>query len=117
MMASVTSGPALSREGGNLEINVEHLVGRRVRDAQGEKVGRIEEVIAEIHGTDWVVVEVHLGRGALLERLVAISTLVPIIGRLGKRSRKRYSMAWSQLDLSDPERPRALVRPTVLERS
>ena len=117
MMAFVKSEPALSREGGNLEINVEHLLGRRVRDAQGENVGRIEELIAEIRGTDWVVVEVHLGRGALLERLVAISTLVPVIGKIGKRSRKRYSLAWNQLDLSDPERPRALVRPAVLERS
>jgi sporulation protein YlmC with PRC-barrel domain len=101
--------------GGNTEINVEHLIGRRVRDSDGKKVGRIEELIAEIRGTDWVVVEVHLGRGALLERLVDLSTLVPVIGRIGNRSRKRYRLAWSQLDLTDPHRPRARGRPVELE--
>src|SRR5438270_8508633 len=110
MIASGASARPPFGEGGANEVSVEHLIGRHVRDSDGKKVGRIEELIAEIRGTDWVVVEVHLGRGALLERLVALSTLVPLIGRLAKPSRKRHSLAWSQLDLTDPDRPRALVR-------
>jgi hypothetical protein len=98
------------------ELNIEHLVGRAVRDPEGKKVGRIEELIAEIRGTDWLVVEVHLGGGALLERLVDISTLVPVIGKLANRSRKRYRLEWGQLDLTDPNHPRSLVRRTGLER-
>lgn len=114
MTAATAKEKQRAREGAKTEINVEQLIGRHVRDSHGKNVGRIEEVIAEIRDTDWVVVEVHLGRGALLERLVDLSTLVPVIGTLAKRSRKRYRLAWSELDLTDPDRPRALVIPAAL---
>lgn len=110
MTAPFVSQPSASPPTAVRELHVEALLGRRVRDPDGRKVGRIEEVIAEIRGTDWVVVEVHVGSGALLERLVDLSGLVPVLGTLARRSRHRYRLPWDQLDVTDPDRPRSLVR-------
>src|SRR5690242_15953926 len=102
MTAPAARSSASTTSPGPRELHVEELVGRRVRDVDGRKIGHIEELIAEIRGTDWVVVEVHLGAGALLERLVDLSTLVPVLGRFTQRARRHYCLSWSQLDVTDP---------------
>ena len=104
--------PATARE-----LRLESLLGHRVRGADGKSLGRIEEIIAEIRGTDWIVVEVHVGPGALLERLTELTSLVPLFGPLQRRLGARHRVAWDQLDLSDPSRPRATVRRDDLERA
>lgn len=98
------------------EIRVEDLVGRPLCDVDGQKVGRIEELVAEQRGTDWVVVEVHAGSGALLERLVDLSTLIPLLGFVRRELYKRYRVPWEQLDVGDPDHPRLLVRLADLDR-
>lgn len=92
------------------EAHVETWLGHRVRDPDGKKVGRIEEIIAEQRGTDWVVVEVQVGPGALLARLVELSTLLPLPASVRRRWEKRCHIAWDQLDLTDPSHPRTSVR-------
>jgi hypothetical protein len=92
------------------------LVSYKLRDADGRSLGRIEEIIAEIQGTDWVVTEVHIGPGALLERLLELSTLVPFLDRLQRHLRRRYRLRWNQLDFSDLAHPRATVSRGELER-
>lgn len=92
------------------EARVEALIGRKVLDVDGRKVGRIEELVAEWQGTDLVVVEAHVGPGALLERVVDLATLVPYSGTLRHRLRNMRRIPWHQLDLSDPDHPRATVR-------
>ena len=82
-------------------IHVELLVGRRVRDAKGKVLGRIEEIVARRRGPDYVVEEYHLGPAAWLEKL-GISTARMI----GFRGREPKRIPWQQLDLSDPENPR-----------
>ncbi|HEY2378503.1 MAG TPA: PRC-barrel domain-containing protein [Gemmatimonadaceae bacterium] len=98
------------------EIHVEALIGRALRDADGQKVGRIEELVVEQEDTDWVVVEIHVGVGALVERVVELSTLVPLMGALGKKLGKRFRVPWHELDLTDPDHPRAIVRLGELKR-
>ena len=98
------------------EIQVESLVGQMLVDVDGRKVGRIEELVVEILATEWAVVEVHVGVGALLERIVELSTLVPMMGALRRRLSTRYRVPWRQLDLRDQDHPRALVRLGDLER-
>ncbi|HZP40762.1 MAG TPA: PRC-barrel domain containing protein, partial [Candidatus Binatia bacterium] len=71
-------------------VRLDALVGRRVRDRRGRSVGRIEEVRAERTERGWVVVEYHLGPGALVERLSA-SLL------LGRRRGRR--VRWDQVDV------------------
>lgn len=89
------------------EINLELLLGRRVRAETGEPVGRIEEVRAEDREGDLVIVEYHVGATALFERLSASPLGREILGlfRFG-RAREGYRVPWDKLDLSDPERPR-----------
>jgi hypothetical protein len=98
------------------ELHVERLVGHRLRDENGESLGRIEEIVAERRGTDWCVIEIHIGPGALLERLVELTSLVPMLGALQRRLRKRYRVPWQQLDLSEERDPRATVRRADLQR-
>ena len=45
------------------ELHVESLLGRVLHDVDGRKIGRIEELVAEQRGTEWIVVELHVGTG------------------------------------------------------
>jgi sporulation protein YlmC with PRC-barrel domain len=97
------------------EARVEELIGRKVYDVDGRKIGRIEELVAEQQGPELVVIEVHVGPGALLERLIDLATLVPYSGTLQGWLRHMRCIPWQQLDLTDPEHPRATVRVAELE--
>ena len=101
---------------GARELRVESLLGHRLRGTDGKSLGRIEEVVAEIRGTDWIVVEVHVGPGALLERLAELTSLVPLFGPLQRRLGARRRVPWDRLDFSNPSHPRALVVRDDLER-
>lgn len=92
------------------ELRVEELLGRKLCDIAGRTVGRIEELVAEHRETDLVVVEVHVGPGAVLERLIDLASLVPRSDTLQRQLRKVRRIPWQQLDLSNPEHPRLTVR-------
>jgi sporulation protein YlmC with PRC-barrel domain len=79
------------------ELRVELLVGRKVVDRKGRKVGRIEEIVAEYRGTELVVTEVHVGRRGMAERFSL---------RAQVRDKTPTKLRWSDLDLSDPDHPR-----------
>ena len=98
-----------------LEAHVEHLLGRRVVDADGRVVGRLEELHAELVDGELVVTEFHIGAGALLERVGEFVTQLPFL-RYIPYSRHMYRVAWHQLDLSDTRRPRVRVRKESLSR-
>ena len=76
------------------QVRVQELIGRAVRDGEGKVVGRIQEIKAHWRGGDCYVDEFELGGTALLERL----------GIGGNREPRK--IAWQELDLSDPEKPR-----------
>ena len=88
------------------EVPFERLLGRRVVDERGRKVGRLEEAVAVRRGGEWVVVEFHAGTAALLERLAA-----SVFGFLGGRG---VRIPAERLDLSDPEHPRLVGDPAEL---
>lgn len=92
----------------NAEVHVELLVGRKVVDANGEEIGRIEEIIAENIDGEFVAVEFHVGRFALAERFSFYHFGAWLFRRLGAHgvSEKGHKIAWQKLDLSDPEHPR-----------
>ena len=117
MSSTAEQVPVQPVDGVFREARVESLLGERLRDRDGRSLGRIEEFVAEFHGTDLVLVEVHLGRGALLERLGELSTLLPLFGPLQHRLQQRMRVRWDQLDLTDPDRPRVTVRQDELERT
>lgn len=99
------------------EVRLELLVGRKVFDAAGECVGRIEEVRAEVDGPDHVVREFHVGKLAVFERLLEGRLLRALLRRLSAhRLWTGYVVPWQEMDLSDPERPRARRRKAELKR-
>jgi sporulation protein YlmC with PRC-barrel domain len=93
------------------EIRLSDLVGRVVRDADGHKVGRIEELRAEIAleggRNEYDVVEIHVGAYGALEALAGARFLRALSRRLGRAAGyESRRIPWDRLDLGDPEHPR-----------
>jgi sporulation protein YlmC with PRC-barrel domain len=86
------------------EVHVEHLLGRKVRDAQGKVVGRIEELCVEIRDGEPVVVEIHAGPAALLERIGAFVHQLPFFSLIPRKAQLRR-IPWNEIDLRDEWRP------------
>jgi hypothetical protein len=87
------------------EVRVEQLLGRTVIDRRGRRFGRIEEIQAEREGPEWVVRGYVLGVDGLIERLAAGAIVQGLLGALAGQRRRR-TVAWDELDLSDPDCPR-----------
>jgi sporulation protein YlmC with PRC-barrel domain len=98
------------------EINLELLLGQRVFSLNGRKVGRLEEVRAELQEGRCFVTEFHLGKYALLDRLAALHIGRTVLRLFGAGKPGGYRVRWDQLDLSDPERPRLRCEVAKLER-
>ncbi|HXF24006.1 MAG TPA: PRC-barrel domain-containing protein [Gemmatimonadaceae bacterium] len=93
------------------ELLLSDLIGRQVRDADGIKVGRIEELLARIelheHGNDYVVVEFHVGAYGLLEGLTGGVFAQKLVQRMGSVvGYRRFRIPWEWMELSDPLHPR-----------
>jgi hypothetical protein len=100
-----------------MDIKVELLVGTKVRDLDGRKVGRIEEIRVERQEEALLVEAYLIGASALIERLSA-RTLVRPIRRL-LRTRHIYSVyevLWQDMDLTDPKRPVVRIAKRDLQR-
>jgi hypothetical protein len=80
------------------EVNLELLLGRRVRARNGRSVGRIEEFRVERRGDAYEVVEYLLGPGALARRL-------GVVGRLLRPAPRALIARWDQIDVTDIGRP------------
>lgn len=87
-------------------VHFELLLGRKVLDPEGKKVGRILAVRAEPEEEDCVVREYLLGTAALLTRLgLSAGRLVGLPIR-----RKPLCVPWDLMDLRDPAKPRLTCR-------
>jgi sporulation protein YlmC with PRC-barrel domain len=86
------------------EINLEQIVGRHVFALNGHRIGRIEEVFAEMRGRNLVVREFRVGRYAILDRLSAWSIGRSMLSIAGRRI--EYRIPWDKIDLSEPFKPR-----------
>ncbi len=97
-----------------VELRVEELLGRKVVDADGRKVGHIEDFVAERRSGELVVREFLTGETGTLSRLSVVTSRSALFfvhllaGRLGGR-RAGYRIRWNEIDLSDPRHPRALL--------
>jgi hypothetical protein len=102
------------------EVSLSELVGRRVKDAAGRSIGRIEELRAEIElhdgGNDYVVVEFHVGAYGALEALAGGGFGRHLLRRVGGAvGYERHCIPWDRMDLRDPERPRLTCRVEELD--
>src|ERR1043165_4572747 len=87
------------------EVHLELLIGRRVFALNGQPVGRLEEVRAQLNNRgDCFVTEFLIGSYAVLERLSVWRMGRTILRTLHVR-REGYRIGWEQLDLADPTRP------------
>jgi sporulation protein YlmC with PRC-barrel domain len=93
-----------------MDVHVELLLGTRVYDSDGEKVGRIEEFRIERNDKECLIESYLIGSSALIERLSAWTLVRPIARAL--RARKLYHLydvPWQDIDLSDPKRPKLRI--------
>lgn len=91
------------------EINLELLLGKRVYGVTGKRVGRLEEIRAELRKGECVVQEYLIGSYAAFERLSAWSIERAILRLFGAtKAHGGYSVPWDKLDLTEPEKPRLL---------
>ena len=90
------------------EMKLELLLGRRVVDVNGKRVGRIEEVCADRNGDELLVTEYLVGRYGLFERLSIFHVGAGLLRYLGgyAQSAHPHRIPWEKLDLSDPEKPK-----------
>jgi sporulation protein YlmC with PRC-barrel domain len=92
------------------EIELSTLVGRKVRDANGRVVGRMEELCAEValdEGSEYVVREFHVGNYGAFGLLAGGRFRRHFLLRLARVVRyRRYVVPWHLMDLTDPRRPR-----------
>ena len=89
------------------EVRGELLLGRKVVGPGGRVDARIEEIVLEPQGDDYVVREYLSGPEGFLEELMDFAGGTPLLRHipfLGRRIRRR-PIRWDWLDLSDPERP------------
>jgi hypothetical protein len=101
-----------------MDIKIELLVGTKVHDVDGVKIGRIEEIRVERQDKALLVESYLIGASALIERLSA-RTLVRPIRRL-LRTRHIYSVyevPWQDMDLTDPKRPVVRIAKRDLQRA
>ena len=88
-------------------VRADLLTDRTVRDASGRRIGRIRELVAEIAepgSGEYVVREIHVSTGGLVEKLGGAHLRRILSDRFGFRS-NRIVFSWRDVDLSDPERP------------
>ena len=93
-----------------MDIHVELLLGTRVYDADGEKVGRIEELRIDRRDKECLIDSYLIGSSALIERLSAWTLVRPIARALHARKLYYwYVVPWRDMDLSDPKHPRLRI--------
>lgn len=81
-------------------IRLDDLVGRPVRNGDGQVVGRIMDMTGEMSDDGVVVTEFHLGPAAFFSRMGVSALLLLGIHRLEPRR-----IPWDRIDISDPDRP------------
>jgi len=93
-----------------MEINIELLLGAKVRDIDGKNVGRIEELRVERDEKSCLVDAYLIGMSALIERLSAWTLVRPVRRFLNSRNLYSvYRVPWQDMDLSDPRHPRLRI--------
>ena len=89
-----------------MDIDIQLLVGTKVRDADGTNVGRIEEIRVVRHEKALLVEAYLIGVSGLIDRLSARTLVRPIRRLLSSRHiYSVYEVPWQEMDLTDPKRP------------
>ena len=103
-------------------VSLHDLVGRVVHDAEGRRIGRIEELKAEIAfergGNDYVVTRFGVGRWGPFDAIASGRIVQQLVRRITRAtSYVHYDVPWQLMDLSDPEHPRVECAEEALARA
>jgi PRC-barrel domain len=89
------------------ELSAELLFGREVRDRNNEVLGRITDICAGEDDGELVVRYYLVGPARGMYRVSLASIALEVLRLFGiPIGRPRYLVPWSEMDLSDPMRPR-----------
>ena len=103
-------------------VSLDDLIGRVVRDAEGRRIGRIEELEAEIvlerDGSEYVVTRFGVGRWGPFDAIASGLFVQQLVRRIMRAtSYAHYVIPWDWMDLSDLEHPRVRRAERELARS
>jgi sporulation protein YlmC with PRC-barrel domain len=98
------------------ELQVEQLLGKKVRDTDGRVVGRLEEFHVEVVDGEHVVTEFLIGPAAALALVGIFLTQLPFFGYV-PMPKKEYCVSWTLMDLTNPDRPTVRARRNELRRA
>jgi len=92
-------------------VSLDDLVGRVVHDADGRRIGRIEELKAEIvlerGGNEYVVTQYGVGRWGPFDAIANGHFVQQLVRRVTRGAGYvHYDIPWDWMDLSDLEHPR-----------
>jgi sporulation protein YlmC with PRC-barrel domain len=91
------------------ELRLERLIGRVLTDAAGRTVGRVQDVVAEPDGDEYLVTHLVVGPNGRIARLLAFGHQIPVLQAVGLgRPPRVRRIPWGWLDLADAEHPRLL---------
>jgi hypothetical protein len=93
-----------------VEVNVELLLGTKVRDAGGNSIGRIEEFRVGRDEKSCTIEFYLIGAAGWISRLSAWTLIRPVARTLHARKLYHlYEVRWQDMDLSDPRRPKLRI--------
>ena len=103
-------------------VSLDDLVGRVVHDVDGRRIGRIEELEAEIvlerGGNEYVVTRFRVGRWGPFDAIASGLFVQQLVRRITRAaSYVHYVIPWEWVDLSDLEHPRVRRAERELARS
>lgn len=92
-------------------VALDDLLGRAVHDVDGRRIGRIEELEAEIvlerGGNDYVVTRFGVGRWGAFDAIATGRIVQQLVRRITRAtSYVHYDIPWQWMDLSDLAHPR-----------
>ncbi|MFN2603121.1 MAG: PRC-barrel domain-containing protein [Gemmatimonadaceae bacterium] len=91
------------------EIDAHKLIGRKILDSEGKKVGRIHEISVERGEQSCPVEAYYIGGRAMLLRIASWALPFRFSNPLQSKLSRPLRISWEQMDLSDPEHPRTTV--------
>jgi sporulation protein YlmC with PRC-barrel domain len=100
------------------ELHLYETLGRKVRDANGEYAGRLEEIEVE-RGEESCLVMSYLVQHRGLRSRITAWALSDSLQKAIPTSEKSlpYRVPWDLMDLSEPEHPRITVPKAELKRA
>jgi hypothetical protein len=92
-------------------VSLHDLVGRVVHDADGRRIGRIEELKAESAlergRNDYVVTRVGVGRWGPFDAIAGGRIVQQLVRRITRATNYvHYEIPWDSMDFADLEHPR-----------